>query len=67
MKEREFLNKLREQNESLRGFTDCLILRVYWSLDDKGNVILDTDMLNEDFTLKLDELISFTEEEEDLK
>ena len=61
MKERKFLNKIHEQNESLRGFTDCLILRVFWSLDNKENVVLDIDSLNEDFNIKLDELISFTE------
>jgi hypothetical protein len=62
MKEREFIKKIQEQNENLRGFTDCLIFRVYWSLDKKGNVILDTDSLNEDFNLKLDELLSFTKQ-----
>lgn len=56
MKERQFQNELRELFEDFRGHTDCFIMRVYWSLDKEGNVILDEASLKEDFEMKLREL-----------
>jgi hypothetical protein len=56
MKEREFQAKSRELFENLRGHTDCFIVRLFWSLDEKGNVILDEDSLKYDFEEKLREL-----------
>lgn len=56
MNEREFQKELRARFEDLRGHTDMMILRVYWTLDEKGNVILDEDSLKEDFEMRLREL-----------
>ena len=63
MKEREFQNKLRELFESLRGHTDCFIIRVYWTINKKGDVVLDEDSLKEDFEMRLRELNEILEEE----
>ncbi len=56
MKEREFQKELREMFEDKRGHIDMFILRVFWTIDNKGNVILDEDSLKEDFEMKLREL-----------
>ena len=62
MNEREFTRRLREHFEDLRGHTECFILRVFWTIDKNGNVILDEDSLKEDFELHLRELKEELEE-----
>ncbi len=60
MKEREFNAKFRKMFEDLRGHTDMMILNVYYSLDEKGNVLIDTDTLQEEFEEELKNLVELT-------
>ncbi len=64
MKEREFQSKIRDIFEDLRGYTEKFILNIYWSLDEKQNVILDEDSLKEEFEEKLKEIKELLEEVE---
>lgn len=56
MEEREFQKELRNIFEDLRGHTDMMILRVYWSIDENKNVVIDEENLKEEFEIKLREI-----------
>lgn len=53
MKENEFNKILKEIN-----FYDGLIIKIYYSLDENDNIILDIESMTEEFNNKIDELLN---------
>ncbi len=51
MKEKEFIKVLKEMN-----FYDGLTIEVYYSIDDKGNVILDEEGIKKELEIRLNEM-----------
>ena len=56
MKEDEFIKKLEEN-----GFLNCdneeiLVIPIYWTIDDKENVILDEECMKDEFDFQIKDL-----------
>jgi hypothetical protein len=51
MKEQEFEKELEEW-----GYTDGINIMVYYTIDEKGNVVLDEESIKEELEIKLKEL-----------
>ncbi len=51
MKEKQFLKELKEL-----GFENGIQMEVYFGFDEKGNIILDEESLNEGFETRMKEL-----------
>lgn len=52
MEEEKFLNELKELNFQDETF----YINIYYSIDEKGNIILDEDGIKEEFERKLNEI-----------
>jgi hypothetical protein len=59
MEEKKFLNELEELNFQDETF----YINIYYSIDEKGNVILDEDGIKEEFERKLNEIKEIIENE----